>query len=109
LVVKALKAYFRSVPYWETLKAGAPRIDLDGNVAGEVTLENEQHALVLIAKAARKAAAKEIEDRKKANAKAESIHQVDILPTPVPSGPPRLGLQGLKAAAQARRQLVAAE
>jgi sRNA-binding protein len=113
LVVKALRAYIRSVSYWETLKAGALRIDLE-NPAGEVTIENEQHALVQIARAARRAKGKAIEDRKKAQAPvakpaAESVQHVHTLPTPAPSGPPRLGLSGLKAAAQARRQLVAAE
>jgi hypothetical protein len=87
--------------------------------------------------AARRAAAKEIEDRKKVESPApaakpaeqprlkteakrqpeartaapqfaESPHPPAV--TPAPSGPPRLGLSDLKAAAQARRaQLVAAE
>jgi ProP effector len=55
MIVSALQIYTRCVPYWSTLKAGAARIDLDGNVAGEVTLEDEQAAKRKIAKAARRA------------------------------------------------------
>jgi hypothetical protein len=66
----------RCVPYWSTLKVGAARIDLDGNVAGEVTLEDQQAAKLKIAKAERRAKAREIEDRKKPAA------------PPVPSQPP---------------------
>jgi sRNA-binding protein len=64
------------VPYWSTLKVGAARIDLDGNVAGEVTLEDQQAAELKIAKAERRAKAREIEDRKQPTA------------PPVPSQPP---------------------
>jgi len=65
VIVSALQNYTRCVPYWSTLKAGAARIDLDGNVAGQVTLEDEQAAKVKIAKAERRAKAREIEDRQK--------------------------------------------
>ena len=76
MIVSALKIYTRCVPYWSMLKAGAPRIDLDCNIAGEVTLEDERAAKLKIAKAERRAKAKEIEDRKKPPA------------PPVPSQPP---------------------
>jgi sRNA-binding protein len=119
LIVSALSTYARCVPYWDTLKAGAPRIDLDGNVAGEVTIEDEQNAQRKIAKAAR-AAAKAIEDRKAAGQPAAepvakwAEQQNPTLDAktqqPVPTVPPRLGLAGLRAAARARRaRLVAAE
>jgi ProP effector len=118
LIVSALKMYTRCVPYWDTLKAGAVRIDLDGNPAGEVTIEEAQHALVLIAKAARRAAAKEIEARKTAAkaAAAKPVEKCAVQQNPIqgsqcqqPAGP-RLSLAGLRAAAQARKaQLVAAE
>jgi ProP effector len=65
VIVSALQNYARCVPYWSKLKAGAARIDLDGNVAGQVTLEDEQAANVKIAKAERRAKAREIEDRQK--------------------------------------------
>jgi ProP effector len=65
VIVSALQNYTRGVPYWSTLKAGAARIDLDGNVAGQVTIEDEQAANAKIAKAERRAKAREIEDRQK--------------------------------------------
>ena len=68
VIVNALQIYTRCVPYWSTLKTGVARIDLDGNVAGKVTLEDEQAAKLKIAKAEGRAKAKEIEDRKKAEA-----------------------------------------
>ena len=70
VIVSALQNYTRCVPYWSTLKAGAARIDLDGNVAGQVTLEDEQAANVKIAKAERRAKAREIEDRQKTPAQS---------------------------------------
>jgi ProP effector len=130
LIVGALKTYTRCVPYWDALKNGAARIDLDGHPAGGVTLEDAQHALVQIAKAARRAAAKEIEVRKAAAAppvtrsvpqvehvppspvksRSESAPVADLPSNPVPAGQVRLGLAGLKAAAQARRvRLLTAE
>jgi sRNA-binding protein len=62
-VKRLLKEYTQHELYWSTLKAGTPRIGLDGNVAGEVTLEDEQHALIQMARMARRAAAKEAEAR----------------------------------------------
>ena len=70
MIESALRTYTRCVPYWSTLKVGAARIDLDGNVAGEVTLEDQQAAKLKIAKAERRAKAREIEDRKKPTAPA---------------------------------------
>ena len=70
VIVSALQNYTRCVPYWSTLKAGAARIDLDGNVVGQVTLKNEQAAKVKIAKAERRAKAREIEDRQKTPAQS---------------------------------------
>ena len=76
VIESALQIYTRCVPYWSTLKVGAARIDLGGNVAGEVTLEDQQAAKLKIAKAERRAKAREIEDRKKPAA------------PPIPSQPP---------------------
>jgi ProP effector len=119
LIANALKIYTRSLGYLETLEAGAARIDLEGNQVGTVTASDEEDAKRKIAKAARRAAAKTIEDRKAASQPAakpvaEHAGQQDHIPEgksqqPAP-GPPRLGLAGLKAAAQARRaRLVAAK
>jgi sRNA-binding protein len=55
---RGLNAYTHSTTYWLTLTAGTPRINLNGNLAGEVTLKEEEHAKRKIAKAVRRAAAK---------------------------------------------------
>jgi sRNA-binding protein len=110
-----LKEYTQHELYWSTLKAGTARIGLDGNVAGEVTLEDEQHALIQMARMARRVAAREAEARK-ASGQAVEERAERQKPTseaksqqPAPGGPSRLGLAGLKAAALKRRQLVAAK
>jgi len=112
-IKRLLKTYTQSPEYWSTLTAGAPRIDLAGNVAGEVTAADEEDAKRKIAKEARRAAAEAIEDRKVAGEPAakpvaERPGQQNPIPEAkseqsAPAGPPRLGLAGLKAAAQARR------
>ena len=111
LIASALKTYTRSLDYLETLKAGAARIDLEGNPVGTVTDADEE--------AARRAATKAIEDCKAAGQPAtkpvaDRAGQQDQIPEaksqqPAPAEPPH-GLAGLKAAAQARRaRLVAAK
>jgi ProP effector len=106
-------AYTRSVGYLKTLKAGAVRIDLEGNSVGTVTGADDADAGRKIAKAARRAAAKAIEDRKGKSATVAGLPSGLVAATPqprAPAGAPRLGLAGLKAAAQARRaRLVAAK
>ena len=118
LIVSALKTYTRSLGYLETLKAGAARIDLEGNPVGTVTDADEEDAKRKIAKAARRAEAKAIEDRNAAapaKPVAERAGQQKPIPEAksqqlTPAGPPRLGLADLKAAAQARRaRLVSAK
>ena len=135
-IKRLLKKYTQCPEYWSTLTAGTPRIDLEGNVAGEVTATDEEDAKRKIAKGARRAAAKAIEDPKAAAVppvtqsasqvehvapspmKPESAPVTDLPSSPVaaalqptvPAGQGRLGLAGLKAAAQARRaRLVAAK
>jgi sRNA-binding protein len=117
LIVTSLRAYTRCVPYWLLLKAGTPRIDLDGNVAGAVTIEDEAHAERKITQAARRAAAKATEDRNAvgqppAKPVAARTGQQDSIPQVKAQqpAPACVGLAGLKAAAQARRaRLVAAK
>jgi sRNA-binding protein len=70
VIDSALQNYTRCVPYWSTLEAGAARIDLGGNSAGQVMLEDEQAAKVKIAKAERRAKAREIEDHQKTPAQS---------------------------------------
>jgi sRNA-binding protein len=111
-IKRLLKEYTRHELYWSTLKAGTPRIGLDGNVAGEVTLEGEQHALIQMARMARRAAAREAEARKavaEAVEKRAEQQKEAKSQQPAQAGSPRLGLAGLKAAALKRRQLVTAK
>ena len=119
LIARALKTYTRSLGSLETLTASAARIDLEGNPVGSVTAADEEDAKRKIAKAAKRAAAKAIQDRKEAGQPAakpveERARQESPTPEaksrqPAPAEPP-LGLAGLKAAAQARRaRLVAAK
>ena len=106
-IASALKTYTRSVGYLETLKAGAARIDLEGNPVGKVTGGGRSR--------------RRAEDRQGGQAyrgRGDRGPLADLpsglvaaTPQPIaPAGPPRLGLAGLKAAAQARRaRLVAAK
>jgi len=45
----ALGAYTRRIMYLQGLVAGAPRIDLDGNVCGEVSARDAEHAATKLA------------------------------------------------------------
>jgi sRNA-binding protein len=53
-IKRLLKKYAQSSAYWEGLKAGAARIDLNGESAGTVTAEDEQRALIHMARMARR-------------------------------------------------------
>src|ERR1700757_1875355 len=99
LIASALKTYTRSLGYLETLKAGSARIDLEGNPVGTVTDADEEDAKRKIAKATKGAGAQATEDP---NPEAKSRQSA-------PAGPPRLGLAGLRTAAQARRARLAAK
>jgi len=107
LIGRGLNAYTHSTTYWLTLTAGTPRIDLAGNLAGEVTLKEEEHARRKIAKAARRAAAKAAGQPAagpvaKCGEQQNSTLDAKTQQRP-PAVPPRLGLAGLRAVAQARR------
>jgi sRNA-binding protein len=104
-IKRLLKTYTQNPEYWSTLTAGTPRIDLEGNLVGEVTAADEEDAQRKI-KEARRAAAEAIEDRKAKSATVPDLPSSPVAASPLPTapaGPPRLGLAGLKAAAQARR------
>jgi sRNA-binding protein len=112
LIARALKTYTHSLSYLEMLKAGSARIDLEGNPVGTVTDADEEDAKRKIGKEARRAAAEAIEDRKAGQPAAKPVAERPGQQNPIPeaksrqsaaAGPPRLGLAGLKAAAQARR------
>ena len=112
-----LKTYTQRPEYWSTLTVGTPRIDLAGNVAGEVTAADEEDAKRKIAKEARRAMAEAIGHRNAAgqpSAKpvAKRAGQQNAIPEAksqqlTPAAPLRLGLAGLKAAAQVRRAVAA--
>src|SRR5262245_47603897 len=79
---RALGGYCANSVYLRNSRAGAPRIDLDGNPAGIVTVEQSQRAMARLA--ARKA----------------------FKPPSEPPAPERLSLADLKVAALSRRQSV---
>jgi sRNA-binding protein len=104
--------------YQKCLAAGGARVDLDGNVAGEVSREQRCRAERLIARIkarqlAEAAAAKAEADSERALTRAAlppSIlsRKVVIMPPPAETIPPRvsgrLGLAELKRAALERRE-----
>jgi sRNA-binding protein len=103
--------------YQRALAAGGPRFDLDGNIAGEVTPDQIEHALAAVAsveakilaktEAARKqkAARRQKAARKAAKEMAGEHQPASRTPPPLPSdsAPRRFSLADLKAAAAARR------
>jgi ProP effector len=98
LIASALKTYTRSLGYLEMVKAGEARIDLEGNPVGTVTAADEEDAKRKIAKlAAGPPSAEPVANRARQQSPIAKSDQ------PATAGPPRLGLAGLKAAAQARR------
>jgi sRNA-binding protein len=113
----ALKRYVDRLTYQECLAAGGARIDLDGNVAGEVSSEQRCRAERMVARIkarqlAEAAAVKAETESKEAVRQAAAIptvldRRVVVMPPPaetMPStGSGRLGLADLKRAAQERR------
>jgi ProP effector len=86
----ALRLYVGDVRYHRAVIAGAPRIDLDGNVAGAVTAAEAENAKRAIAGIEAKLAQR----RKHQTAR--------VNPTP-PAPPKRFSLSDLRAAAASRR------
>ena len=99
---RSLGAYTHGTTYWLTVTARTLRIGLDGSPAGEVTIEEEEHAKRKIAKAAKRAAA--AVPVEKCTEQQNPIPEAKSRQPTAPAGLPRLGLAGLKAAALARRQ-----
>jgi ProP effector len=111
-----LGTYTTRRKYLQALVAGAPRYDLDGAVAGEVTVEQAEHAAKLLAciDALRAKKAQEVRQlRKNAvprvwpvlahNSRTGQRRGPSQKPKPTAPAEPRLSLAGLKAAAQARK------
>jgi ProP effector len=82
----ALRFYASNPGYLAGLKAGAPRIDLDGNIAGSVGSKHAHRAEKVLARIKREHEVVAARDR----------------PAAKPEGP-RLSLADLRAAAQARK------
>jgi sRNA-binding protein len=113
----ALKRYVDRLMYQKCLAAGCARVDLEGNVAGEVSNEHRSRAERLVARIE----ARQLAETTAAKAAAESEKAVGhaamsssafngkavFMPLPTqatqPSGSGRLGLADLKRAAQERR------
>lgn len=49
-IKRALASYVRSPLYYKALQSGAPRVDLQGEPAGEVTPDQAEHAKAMLAK-----------------------------------------------------------
>jgi ProP effector len=89
-VADALRFYTGSILYQQALTAGAGRIDLDGNLAGTVTPEEEAAAL----------------DKKRSWAAREATGRASTAKAKprAAAGPKRLTLADLKKAAQDRKR-----
>jgi ProP effector len=112
-----LKRYVDRLMYQKCLAAGAQRVDLEGNVAGEVSNEHRSRAERLVTRiegrqlaetAAAKAAAGSEKAVKHAALPSSAFSDKAVfMPLPaqttLPSGSSRLGLADLKRAAQERR------
>jgi sRNA-binding protein len=112
-----LKRYVDPLMYQKCLAAGGARVDLEGNVAGEVSNEHRSRAERLVARiearqlaetAAAKAAAESEKAVRHAAVSSSAFNgKALFMPLPAqtmpPSGSGRLGLADLKRAAQERR------
>ena len=103
MIASALRTYTRSVGYLKTLKAGAVRIDLEGNPVGTVTAADEADAERKIAKAARRAAVKAIEDRKGKSATVADLPSGLVAATPQPIAPAGPNVSGWLASRRPHR------
>jgi len=108
----ALKRYVDRLMYQKCLAAGGARVDLEGNVAGEVSNEHRSRAERLVARIeARQLETAAAKSEKAVRQAAMSISAFNgkavFVPLPAqttpPSGSGRLGLADLKRAAQERR------
>jgi sRNA-binding protein len=113
----ALKRYVDRLMYQKCLAAGGARVDLEGNVAGEVSNEHRSRAERLVARiearqlaetAAAKAAAESEKAVRHAAMPSSAFNgKAVFMPPPAQTTPPggsgRLGLADLKRAAQERR------
>jgi ProP effector len=120
---RVLGRYCQRRAYQSALAAGGARFDLDGKPSGEVSAAEQDHAKGAVARmdaamaekaVAAKAALKAERAAKGAASKAQPKPAapkppapkpaLQLVPAPADAGPKRLGLAGLRRAAQARRE-----
>jgi ProP effector len=110
---RVLRWYVSRRMYQVALAAGGPRYDLDGQPAGEVTPDEADHAKAAVsaieAKQNRKATAARADVDKRKAIKAPAPAKAPQAARPADKTPPAksgLSLDGLRAAARARREAV---
>jgi ProP effector len=112
LLSKMLWVYTFNVYYRQAQTAGAARIDLDGNAAGEVTPAEAANAAKTLAgmlKAQRRKCLKKQNALTRQKQSAAPLADSPVPQQPTPATPRRDGLAALKAAAlQRKRQSLAA-
>ena len=103
-VRNALVVYTGRLQYQKAVAAGGARVDLDGNVAGEVAPDQAEHARAVVARMEAKVLA-QAEAARIENAERKRVAKQAMPKAPPPDSPAplRLGLADLKAAAAARR------
>src|SRR5262249_53716546 len=75
VATKGLAAYCSSMGYLNATKAGAARIDLDGNEVGAVTDDEAEHAAQKLAAAAERARAAQVNAAKAAEEQARAAEK----------------------------------
>lgn len=94
-----MQFYASRIMYLQSLVEGAGRVDLDGNVCGEVTASDAEHALsriagIMAARDTEVAAAKAAREARKAIRPTAPI--VQTVPEPLPTAAPANGVGKLK-------------
>ena len=95
--------YVTRATYLRACVAGAPRIDLDGNVCGEVTAAEAQHAAARLAEILAARARKQELIKSRAAAKPAAPRKKEKPQEEKPPAPQRDGLAALREAAKRRR------
>jgi sRNA-binding protein len=100
-----LRYYVARPLYLRACVVGAPRIDLDGNVCGEVTTAEAQHADARLAAILAARARKQELTKSRAAAKPAAPRNKEEPPEQKPPAPRRDGLAALREAAAKRRTI----
>ena len=98
-----LRRYVTRTMYLRACVAGASRIDLDGNVCGEVTAAEAQHAAARLAEILAARARKQELIKSRAAAKPAAPRKKEKPQEEKPPAPQRDGLAALREAAKRRR------